>query len=208
MNFYIILQEIGVGTVLIPIFYFLRNIRTEDLLLRWIGVLLALSLLGDYLPLLEFGFLDLITNLFTIIEFVILNFILFRIFNLPKNYLLVIIGAYVGYNIMEFTQLTTLTDRSVNLRLVSCIYFTSLGILGYFRFIQLLPTDNISKFPYFWVSNAFFIYFFGKLFLASGELFISDEKIYMIHIPVHTFFYSIKNLCLARALFLDWKLRQ
>ena len=84
------------------------------------------------------------------------------------------------------------------------VYFIPLSIYLFYQLINDQPTDNIRRFPVFWVNTAVLIYFSGNFFLFLAYSFFTFKRIYALFYPIHSILNALKNMMFGIALIFQY----
>lgn len=206
---YKIIIYLSATSVLVPIVIGIGNFRARPAFFKWLGFYLLLSGLSDLCALINPNIAPITNNIFSVFQILILTlFYTYLSTNKFVGKLILGIGVALTLYIIKFQLIGNFDVRNMQIQLLSALWFIVLAINLFFALLKAPPVNDILRYPYFWFNLAILIYFSGNLFLYVSINFIKSENLYYLYIPIHSMFNVIKNLFLARSLYLDPNVQQ
>lgn len=204
MLVYKILIYLSITSVLIPLAIGIHKLRARPLFFKGLVVYLLISGLSDIVGLSYPEFSHFKNNIFGVTQIVILTtlYVMLSLKRATRKWMIGM-GIVLLLNVFAFELLGNFHERNMPIRLLGSFWFIVLAIHYYLSLFKGLPVNNIVRYPYFWFNLAILVYFSGNLFLHTSITFIKSENLYYLYIPIHSMFNVIKNLFLARSLYLD-----
>ena len=168
---FLIISQVQTCISLVGFILFLR-IKNPGRAIRYTGILLIISVMGQLMPfaLREFKIAspNYATSVHNMIEFVLLNLIYYYSIG-QRKYKAVFITITGVFLIFSLINLVVIQKSAIN---SNALILSSLLVIGYTLFyfswlLRELPTTHLNRFPMFWFNSGWIIFSSGNLFLFA-----------------------------------------
>lgn len=141
-------------------------------------------------------------NICNIIEFGILGYFYFQMSENEKYkkclaaiiiIFLIVFPVYLYLHPGSIYRLNPFVNATI------CLLLTFLSLAYFYQLLQNPKTDNISKYPYFWVNVGVLVCFSGNFFLALLRKFVDEDKSANYLAVIYFFVLLVIRLCFGLA---------
>jgi hypothetical protein len=209
MQIEIIFAYVSMGSILVPIFFGLSQLRKLKGSLSILFFLLVASLVMDIIAFtLSRHSMNtyLLGNLFFLFQFVMIAFIFSQELNHSKwmKYIIFVILIFFIYNLLVAQGLFVFNTHSNS---VAGLTLVAISLYFFFDLLKNLPQDDIYRLPMFWIAFAVLFYYGGTLILFLTNNFLVDRFLdsHRLVWILHNFCNIVKNLLLAIALWHNYR---
>lgn len=211
---YSLLEKISIYSVIIPIFLSILKIKTLNKSLWVLVFYLIVCFLVDQLSLLLINSknrANILSNSFTLIEYILISSIYYSNFSSRKSKLSIIIisSVFIFFSLLVFfVKGYYFVDTIVSPAESALITIFA----GFYLTIFLINTDVTKplRYYFYWINLAFFLYFSAStiLFLSSDFLSRCTTKTFFLIWGIHLILNIIKNIFLSIGIWVKATTRQ
>ena len=208
MDEYILFIYLTIASTTIPLIGVIIKFTSRPPYLRWLGLLLTLSLISDVSSSVFPELRSFSGNIYPMIELIIISIIYTIIFNSKKytTAIVVIIGLFLLYKIFQIGYYEDINAQSFRFRVLTSFWFLLLSVSFFIALQKRPPMESILHYPLIWFNTAILTYFAGNIFLFTAYMtFIDIPNLHKLYVPIHGFFNIIQNCIFALALYFNYK---
>ncbi len=165
---YYALQEISKYSGVPGILFFMLFMKEKSTITRIVFFILLASFIADFSNyffmkyVYKNGFV--ITNSWHIINFLFVSWYFYQLMPKWRSLVLIMLGIFILTAIGSFSFFYSFLQPNTFIRALSSISFSIVSILCLFEILRQSPTDDLSRYPVFWIVSAIFLYSSTTLF--------------------------------------------
>ncbi len=161
-NIYYSLLEVSRYSGVPGILYFLLFSKKKDKCIKIVFYILLASFLADFFNyffirlVYKNGFI--ISNSWVIINFILVTWYFYELIPKRRTLILLFLGVFIVALFVSFGFFYSFLQPNTVIRVLGSITFSTLSLLCLWEILKESPTDQLFKYPVFWIVTAIFLY--------------------------------------------------